>query len=774
MARRQFLTILISLLFFLSAGMAGAQVIFNPGKANKALDKMSIELSVVDVDLAQLRAVMSGLVAQKNQARSCAKKADEELEVLAVQMNELALSDADPKKTSDAEKFLNDKKLRLVKRRAACRLFMLRASEAIGAFEKATRSLATTKLFAVSPSVWENILNLPKQIKASKSIFDGSKFISQVGIDKITRNVWIGFAAFMLLAFGVGFKLRATLKAGVKIESSKFFRVKLQQAACLIFSKNIFFLCLLFFAAIYFSILAVTIDLPTYLLEVCVAFIAFIFVRFLIQFLVSPPKQVDEVRLVPETLSKPLAFRLKLLLYFILVDLLLYLSFSNQGFPEAMVLLFRTGFMTLLSIVLMSIVWLINSSLLLSEHKIWRWSLNLVFGVALLGIIAIEWVGYHRLADYIILGFSKSIALTLAALAIHKIIMTGLSSISGSNYAWQQNIRYYLGLKKNAGIPEIIWLQLGFFAIIWGGYGMLLLDIWGYSQSSLSYIRDGIMNGVTLTGITLIPARIVWAFFAFAVLATFTRWLRTRIGRRTSSSLGGRGVHNSLAAIIGYIGFSFAIIFALLVAGVNFAGLALIAGALSVGIGFGLQNIVNNFVSGIVLLVERPIRVGDRIIVGEVEGHVRKISIRSTVVRTRNRTDVIIPNADLIAGQVDNLMFGDTIKRLQIYVGVAYGSDVELVKKTLLEVAEAHPDVVNDDDIKPLALFNEFADSALLFELRIVIRNVDRQQHVRSEIHFAIDKAFRAENIEIAFPQTDIHIRSWPQQGPLLDDPGAS
>jgi len=155
---------------------------------------------------------------------------------------------------------------------------------------------------------------------------------------------------------------------------------------------------------------------------------------------------------------------------------------------------------------------------------------------------------------------------------------------------------------------------------------------------------------------------------------------------------------------------------------------------------------------------------GVTIIVGNVEGHVKKISIRSTIVRTRHRTDVIIPNSELISEKVDNLMFSDTHKRLQLFVGVAYSSNTDLVKETLLSIAEQHLDVINDDEIKPLVLFNEFAHSALLFELRVVIRNVDRQQHVRSELHFAIHKAFHDANIEIAFEQRDIHIRSWPNK----------
>jgi len=221
-----------------------------------------------------------------------------------------------------------------------------------------------------------------------------------------------------------------------------------------------------------------------------------------------------------------------------------------------------------------------------------------------------------------------------------------------------------------------------------------------------------------------------------------------------------------MAAILGYIGFAFAFIMALIIAGVNFTGLAIIAGALSVGIGFGLQTIVNNFVSGLVLLLERPIRIGDRIVVGTVEGYVRRINIRSTVIRTLERTDLVIPNADLVSGQVTNLVYRDTQERTSIFVGLAYGSDVDLAKQVLIDLACEHPEVINDDHIKPTVLFTEFADSCLTFELRVVIADVHNRPGIRSDLHFAIDKAFRKHNISMAFPQQDLHIVDWPKDLP--------
>ncbi|MEJ2686549.1 MAG: mechanosensitive ion channel [Gammaproteobacteria bacterium] len=198
-------------------------------------------------------------------------------------------------------------------------------------------------------------------------------------------------------------------------------------------------------------------------------------------------------------------------------------------------------------------------------------------------------------------------------------------------------------------------------------------------------------------------------------------------------------------------------------AGLEYKNLAIIAGALSVGIGFGLQNIVNNFVSGLILLFERPIRTGDWIVVGSTEGYVKRIRIRSTQIQTFDRADVIVPNSELISTQVTNWMLYDLRGRVRVPVGVAYGSDTALVKQLLLEAGGAHPQVITDGSApEPVVLFLEFGDSSLNFELRIYIREIDMRLAVVSDLNFAIDAAFREHGVEIPFPQRDVHVRDWP------------
>jgi small-conductance mechanosensitive channel len=274
------------------------------------------------------------------------------------------------------------------------------------------------------------------------------------------------------------------------------------------------------------------------------------------------------------------------------------------------------------------------------------------------------------------------------------------------------------------------------------------------------------------------PLRVVMAIALFSVLVSINGWFKRQLEQNwLQKTRLDRGARDASVTTLGYVGIAAAILVALSVAGVEFTNLAIIAGALSVGIGFGLQNIVNNFVSGLILLVERPIRTGDWIVVGSTEGYVKKISIRSTQIQTFDRADVIVPNSELISGQVTNWMLSDPWGRVKLPVGVAYGSDTARVMQILVEVANKHPQVIiNYPGIPdPRVLFLGFGDSSLDFELRCFIRDVDRRLVTLSDLNLAIDAAFREAGIEIPFPQRDLHFRNSPPAGtesPATRPPG--
>jgi small-conductance mechanosensitive channel len=192
--------------------------------------------------------------------------------------------------------------------------------------------------------------------------------------------------------------------------------------------------------------------------------------------------------------------------------------------------------------------------------------------------------------------------------------------------------------------------------------------------------------------------------------------------------------------------------------GIDLSGLAVIFGLLSVGIGFGLQNVTSNFIAGLILLFERPIKIGDRITVGDTEGDVLEINIRSTTIRTLNNITIIVPNSEFISSNVINWSHGDPKIRINVLVGVSYGSNIDTVLKALREVSDEHPEVMKNPEVD--ILLRDFGDSSWNMDLRVWISHPKKHHIIKSDLNIAIVKKFREYDVEIPFPQRDLHVRS--------------
>jgi potassium-dependent mechanosensitive channel len=279
--------------------------------------------------------------------------------------------------------------------------------------------------------------------------------------------------------------------------------------------------------------------------------------------------------------------------------------------------------------------------------------------------------------------------------------------------------------------------------------GFLLVAPWGVDQrDAFGWLRAALF-GVQVGGITISVAALVGAVavFVLGLLATraIQRWLDDRYLPATRMDA---GLRNSIRTAAGYVGFVVAAVFAVSYMGLDVQNLAIVAGALSVGLGFGLQSIVNNFVSGLILLAERPIKAGDWIVVGDSEGYVRKINVRSTEIETFDRAVVIVPNSNLISGTVKNWMHNDLIGRIKVGVRVKRDLDPDVVQAALVEVAKSHPLVLVQPAPKVYLL--DIADAALVFELHASVGNVDKAFRVRSDLRFEIVKQFRARGLALA------------------------
>jgi small-conductance mechanosensitive channel len=253
---------------------------------------------------------------------------------------------------------------------------------------------------------------------------------------------------------------------------------------------------------------------------------------------------------------------------------------------------------------------------------------------------------------------------------------------------------------------------------------------------------------------------IIWVIVFITLLLIATRFIRKYLLGRLLQKTGiDIGIQHAITTITTYVIIVIGLVILLQTAGIDLTTLNVLVGALGIGVGFGLQYIVNNFISGLIILLERPIKIGDRIEVGTIEGDVVKIGGRSTTVLTNDNISVIVPNSKFILENVVNWSHNERTVRFRIPVSVAYGSDIRLVENTLLEVAQENPDVLENPE--PAVRFLEFGDSGLLFELRAwTMTLIHKKGKLISALNFAIYEKFKEHNIEIPFPQRDIHIRT--------------
>ena len=286
----------------------------------------------------------------------------------------------------------------------------------------------------------------------------------------------------------------------------------------------------------------------------------------------------------------------------------------------------------------------------------------------------------------------------------------------------------------------------------------VLFVSWGYSiTDALGWLKSLFFGfQIGQFRISLVQLLLAAGLFVAILFLTrlFQRWITARVMQPGRMD---HGVAHSVHTGIGYLGFVVAALTAVAYTGFDITNLAIVAGALSIGIGFGLQSIVNNFVSGLIILFERPIKVGDWVSVNNFEGHVRRISVRSTEIETFDRTNVIVPNSEFISNPIVNLTHRNALGRIVIPVGVSYQSDPEFVRELLLKAAQECPEVLSTP--APNVTLTDFGASSLDFEIRAYIADVNSRLGVASDVRLRVFRALADAGIEIPFPQTDVHMR---------------
>lgn len=387
------------------------------------------------------------------------------------------------------------------------------------------------------------------------------------------------------------------------------------------------------------------------------------------------------------------------------------------------------------------------------------WPRWLAISLRLLGFSLILCVlaGYIGLARFV----STQIVLTGALIVTGYIGILSGRAVGKQGAFAQTAVGRFVTQKHN--LNEVVLDQIGLVAgLSLYAFSVILvvpviLLTWGFQVQDIEAGLIRLFTQISIGNISISLVGIligIMLFLAGYFLTRFSqRWIDRHVMARSHVDA---GVRNSVKTGIGYLGTGIAIVMGVSAAGINLSSLALVASALSVGIGFGLQNIVSNFVSGLILLVERPFKVGDHIVTGTTEGIVKRISVRATEIETFRKQSIIVPNSELINASVGNWTHRNRVQRSEIPVGVGYESDPRQVMSILMDIAMSHPDILHNPE--PHVDFIGFGASSLDFELRFHVSDISNGLATRADVRCSILERFKEAGIEIPFPHQDVKI----------------
>ncbi len=404
-------------------------------------------------------------------------------------------------------------------------------------------------------------------------------------------------------------------------------------------------------------------------------------------------------------------------------------------------------------------LFLVITNLAFSDPRLWRplsdemrplrLFASLIFGLNLVSLAGLL-LGYYGAAAFLSYGLLGS-SLTLGAYTlVRSAVRDGLANLAENPESRFRSWRQTLGL--SGPLSTTSQLLFGLLADI-VLFMLLLIGLafaWGVSRATLIGYTLELFYGVSIGPVTISLGNILAAMVVLVIGIGLTRFLSGGLNTRLEQQTGiDPGVRNSMVTGLTYVGYLLAIVAGIGVVGLDLSNLAIIAGALSVGIGFGLQNIVNNFVSGLILLIERPVKVGDWVVIGDREGYVRRINVRSTEIETFPRASVIIPNSELISSPVMNWTHRNRLGRVDVAVSLSYAADLEKAREVLLNCLTSHPDILSMP--APQVIFRDFGSGTLLFALRGHIADVEKRHMIESDLRFAIHKCLKESGVGLPY-----------------------
>lgn len=380
--------------------------------------------------------------------------------------------------------------------------------------------------------------------------------------------------------------------------------------------------------------------------------------------------------------------------------------------------------------------------------------ISLLVSILTLIVLSFSLFGYVMLTEYIFNRFIASVLIVGVFYIVQKLLTVLFHQFMMMKF-WMRDLR----INRKQTEKYEFWFGFFLMPVLVVICVIILLAMWGVSVDILLQKVKQFLTGFNIGGMHVSITSIILGIISFFVALFITKAAkRSLLTGKLSNVEMDSSIRNSLAAGIGFVGIVIACLVGISVMGGSLKGLALVAGALSLGAGLGLQNIVNNFVSGIILLFERPVKIGDWVIVKGEEGIVKQVNIRSTVIETFSRANVIIPNADILSNSLTNMTYKNKFGRVEVSVGVGYESDVQRVREILIEIAKSTKGIVSTP--APFVLFTELADSSLNFNLYCFTSDISSRATLSSAIRETILNRFREENINIPFPQRVVYLHT--------------
>ena len=723
---------------------------FDIKKANQQFDRINLELSVHNLNLNNLDAAVNTLTTLSHDADDCVDDVQKKINGVEILIKQGSGS-TDTKSEGADLVYLNSQQKDFASEQAQCRLFSIRAKQAIDAYKEAIAQIKQEEAMTRGIPLWQVVSKTNDSPPETKLVT-----VLTTEIPAAFPSLFSSLIGLFIASVSATIILMRMRKNQFARHYLRFKKLSISNMVLLTasFMSGGWFISLWFISLLLSSTDLSAPELPLILsgllffyLSACL-FIIFIFklntIRAIFYWYTLDPVFFQ-------------SFFITLLTFYTATVIEHLFSYSfNANSPLWQ--LFQSLFIL---IVLGTSAYFIHyfcrahrQFSFIKNHPIFIQRLSTL---ALLSCAIFNMLGYRTLTEHLTFSGFTTFAIIFITLLITQGIHKVYLMLSQQQATKTQIIKYF-GYRKDQVFTEFLILKTISQLIIIAMSIYLIGLSWGFATDFIGGLYEQLLNGVHLVNMTFYPTRIISGIIVFCLLYLVFRAISTAISSQQQFE-DEEETQVAVASILTYVGFSIALISGLLIAGFDFTGLAIIAGALSVGIGLGLQSIVNNFVSGLILLIEKPIRPGDRINVDGVEGFVKKIRVRSTQIITTSREDIIVPNSDLITRRVTNYMFSDKFCNIHCEVGVAYGSDTHQVRDLLLSIANQHDEIVKTGRNKPTVLFKSFGDSALIFQLGCLIKDVNKKSIVKSDLNFSIEQAFREQNIDMPYPQSEVHLR---------------